>query len=287
MNSISTPLRYPGGKYRIWKQVAELIRLNQPVDCEYAEPYAGGAGVAIQLLMSGIVKRIHINDINPALGAFWRSVLTNPDELCTAIEDCPISVQEWDRQKAILRSPSASDVERGFAFLYLNRTNFSGVINGGIIGGRRQEGKYKMDARFPKQRIVRLIKKISSRRDNISLTHLDAGDFIRNTVPSISNCFLYCDPPYYVKGRDLYMDFYEHNDHERIAALLQKLDNIPWIVSYDNVEKIQKLYENCEQIAFHLQYSVRTKQQGSELFIFSPGLKLPPHFLQSHMQHFS
>lgn len=274
-----TPLRYPGGKHKIWNQISDLILHNATTECEYIEPYAGGAGIALELLKQNIVRRIHINDINPTLFAFWQSVLNDTVNLCRLIAETPLTVEEWDKQKQLLKTSDSSSLEKGFAFLYLNRTNFSGVINGGIIGGRDQKGPYKMNARFPQKRIISLIEQIASQRDRISLTNMDAVQFIREIVPTISNRFLYCDPPYYVKGRQLYLDSYKPEDHKAIAQLLETLNPEPWIVSYDNVPEIQDLYKSFRQHAFDLQYSARNKQKGKELFIFSANLILPPHFM--------
>ena len=284
MKDISTPLRYPGGKHKIWHHIAELISLNASSECEYIEPYAGGAGIAFELLRRKIVSRIHINDINPTLFAFWQSVLNETSEICELITNIPMTVKEWEKQKLILKHADSSTLEKGFALLYLNRTNFSGIISAGIIGGKEQKGTYKMDARFPKKRIISLIEEIASEKEKISLTNMDAIQFIGEVVPAINNRFLYCDPPYYVKGRQLYLDSYKPDDHAAIANLLTIINPEPWIVSYDNAPEIKALYENFRQLSFDLQYSARTKQKGKELLILSPNLKVPANFMSQQTE---
>lgn len=279
MKEISTPLRYPGGKHKIWHHIAELISLNSSSVCEYIEPYAGGAGIAFELLRRKIVSHIHINDINPTLFAFWKSVLYETSEICELIANTPMTVEEWEKQKLILNHKDSSTLEKGFALLYLNRTNFSGIINAGLIGGKEQKGTYKMDARFPKKRIISLIKEIASEKEKISLSNMDALQFIGDIVPTINNSFLYCDPPYYIKGRQLYLDSYKPDDHAAIASLLANINPEPWIVSYDNTPEIQELYKNFRQLSFDLQYSARNKQKGKELLILSPNLKIPNNFM--------
>lgn len=279
MKEISTPLRYPGGKHKIWHHIAELISLNAPSECEYIEPYAGGAGIAFELLRRKIVSRIHINDINPNLFAFWQSVLNETSAICELITHTPMTVKEWEKQKLILKHADSSTLEKGFALLYLNRTNFSGIISAGIIGGKEQKGTYKMDARFPKTRIISLIEEIASEKEKISLTNIDALQFIGDIVPTIKNSFLYCDPPYYVKGRQLYLDSYKPDDHTAIADQLTAINPEPWIVSYDNTPEIQALYRNFRQLSFDLQYSARTQKKGKELLLLSPNLEIPDNFM--------
>ena len=134
-----SPLRYPGGKGKLAKFMAAIVRANRLSDGRYVEPFAGGAGIAWELLITGVVRRVLINDISPQVFAFWASVLRHTDELCRLIRDVPLSVEEWDRQKDVFRAPEdASTLELGFSCFYLNRTNRSGILNGGLIGGRNQ-----------------------------------------------------------------------------------------------------------------------------------------------------
>ncbi|HAY93871.1 DNA adenine methylase, partial [Shewanella sp.] len=78
-----TPLRYPGGKGKLAYYLKALIQENNLLDCHYIEPFAGGAGVAFELLMQEYVRKVTINDIDPAIHAFWFSVLNHTDEFCS------------------------------------------------------------------------------------------------------------------------------------------------------------------------------------------------------------
>lgn len=274
-----TPLRYPGGKAKLAPFLKRILSANHLLDAEYVEPYAGGAGVALELLMNEYVSHIHINDISRPIYSFWRSVLEHTDELCRLIQDTPRTVDAWDEQKSVLKNQAAQDtVSVGFAAFYLNRTNRSGILNAGIIGGREQTGQWKIDARFNAPELIQRIQAIASRRRDISLTQKDAMSFLRLGVASWpAKTIVYLDPPYYVKGRDLYTDFYKHEDHAEIADFVRRrMKNRRWIVSYDNAPEIHQMYSGERQITYDIGYSARSATKGREVMFFSESLQIPP-----------
>ncbi|HTV08521.1 MAG TPA: DNA adenine methylase [Candidatus Aquilonibacter sp.] len=273
-----TPLRYPGGKAKLAESVKALLKSNRLLDGEYVEPYAGGAAIALELLLQEYVDRVHINDISRPVYSFWKAVLTRTEELCRLVNDKPLTVAQWDKQKAVFSRPTHHDVlELGFAMFYLNRTNRSGILNGGIIGGRDQTGPWKIDARYNAKELVRRIQAIASMKHRIRVTRKDALTLLREGSERWSSATLiYLDPPYYVKGRDLYHDFYEHDDHKRIANYLRQAKlRQRWIVSYDNVPSIRKFYSGFRNIIYSIGYSARKATQGSEIMFFCDELSVP------------
>src|ERR1700688_594781 len=178
-----TPLRYPGGKAKLAPFIKALMKENRLLDGEYVEPYAGGAAIALELLFHEYVSCIHINDISKPLHAFWRSVLDYTEEFCRLVVETPLTVKEWDKQKRVLKKPADhGDVAIGFATFFFNRTNRSGILNGGIIGGRDQSGPWKIDARFNAKELVHRIEAIARMGDRIKLTRQDALKFIKKGV---------------------------------------------------------------------------------------------------------
>lgn len=273
-----TPLRYPGGKAKLAAYVKSLMKENRLLDGEYVEPYAGGAAIGLELLFHDYVSRIHINDVSKPVYAFWKSVLDQTEEFCRLVMKTPLTVGQWDKQKGVLDHPKGrSKLELGFATFFLNRTNRSGILNGGIIGGRDQTGPWKIDARYNAKELVRRVEAIARLRGQISLTRQDALKFLMAGISRWpADTLIYLDPPYYVKGRDLYYDFYEHEDHERVANFVLNTINLQrWIVSYDNVPEIRKLYEGTRSVAYDIGYSARSASQGSEVMFFGEGLKVP------------
>jgi DNA adenine methylase len=270
-----TPLRYPGGKGRLTQYVCDLVSMNNLVGGHYVEPYAGGAGIAIALMYLEYVSRIHLNDLNKSVFAFWKSVCEEPEALCRLIKDKRPTMAEWRRQKAVQTAPNPSTLELGFSTFFLNRTNRSGIIQGGVIGGKRQTGNWKMDARYKKEDLTHRIEKIASFAPRINLYNLDAADFIRKHVSKLpKKSLVYLDPPYFGKGRFLYEDHYQSDDHKNLALLVRSIKQ-KWIVTYDNVRTIRRLYSGYDKQTFGLQYSAQDRYAGSEVMVFCSDLRRP------------
>lgn len=273
-----TPLRYPGGKGRLAQFVKAIIQKNRLMDGEYVEPYAGGAAIAFELLLHEYVSHVHINDISRPVYAFWKSALDDTDRLCRLIRDTRLIMKMRDKQKNILtHQDDYGDLALGFAMFFLNRTNRSGILNAGVIGGRDQTGPWKMDARYNADELIRRITAIARMGSRISLTRLDALQFLRQGCKRWpQKTLIYCDPPYYVKGRDLYYDYYEHADHERVAAFVtKKIRRQSWIVSYDDVREVRDLYAGLPRVKYRIGYSARSSRQGAEIMFFSDSLQVP------------
>ncbi|KPM76732.1 DNA adenine methylase [Pseudoalteromonas sp. UCD-33C] len=267
-----SPLRYPGGKSKLTAYVLETMKLNSLEGAAYVEPFAGGCAIAWYLLLKGHAKKVYINDLDPAIHAFWYSVLYKTEALCKLIETTPITIEEWHVQREIYRSKPNDYLSLGFATLFLNRTNRSGIIKAGVIGGLKQAGNYKLDCRFNKKRIISQIQAIADKRDYIRLTNLDATQFIEEHIPDIEGpAFINIDPPYYVKGKGLYQNFFEHEDHYRLFESIKRI-NQPWIVTYDDTPEICGIYSEYSPESFGLTYTAQTKCKGSEVIIHSPKL---------------
>lgn len=274
-----TPLRYPGGKGKLAPYVKELMKENRLLDGEYVEAYAGGAAVGLELLFHDYVSRIHINDLSRPVFAFWHSVLHHTDRLCEMVRDTPLTLKAWDRQKRVFsHQDDFGDLDLGFATFFLNRTNRSGILNGGIIGGRDQTGPWKIDARFNRDELIFRIESIAKMKRRINLTRMDALEFLKAGTPTWpAKTLIYLDPPYYVKGRDLYYDFYRPEDHAALAEFVTgKLQRQRWIVSYDNAAAVRKLYQGSQRITYSLGYSARDWREGTEALFFSKHMQACP-----------
>jgi DNA adenine methylase len=271
----NSPLRYPGGKAKLANYLKLIMIENGLVGHDYVEPYAGGASVALELLYEGYAGYIHINDLNPGVHAFWNSALNQTAELCSLIEKTPVTVDEWRRQRAVQASVDADPLNLGFSTFYLNRTNRSGIISGGVIGGLRQDGPWKIDARYNREELIRRIRKVGRHRSQISLTSIDARQFINRWIRSSCDAtFLYLDPPYFVKGEGLYDNFYDSSDHAAIASAVAKLSH-PWVVSYDAAPQIIELYSKFTNARYELAYSANARIYGSEVMFYSHDLRVP------------
>lgn len=265
-----SPLRYPGGKNRLAGFISLIIQNLNLSDCTYVEPFAGGAGVALSLLLDGTVENIIINDYDKAIYSFWRAIKQDSATLIKKIEDTPITIEEWYKQKHVYTTEKSYSIDLAFATLFLNRTNHSGILNAGPIGGYSQLGDWKIDVRFDKESLISKISAIAEHKHNIIVYNKDIISLLRNYAPSFGeNVFFYFDPPYYNKGQKLYKNFFEYQDHCRIRDVIVNEINAPWITTYDDVEEIAGLYKGFAMRRFDLTYSAANKGTASELMIFS------------------
>lgn len=277
-NKLFTPLRYPGGKARFAPLIADVIISNKLAGGHYLEPYAGGAGVALVLLMDGVVRHIHINDVDPAVAVFWRAAVQETAELIKLVASEPVTMDAWHHWRTVmLGETEGTQLERGFATLFMNRTNRSGILKGGVIGGKAQSGTYRLDARFMRDELCLRLERIGRHAGAISVYQEDAHKLLlrcHQFLPSTS--LIYLDPPYYVKGAGLYRNFYKHDDHVQIAGLLgSSRFRRPWVVSYDNAEEIRTMYSYAHSFTYGLQYTAQQRYTGSEVMFFSDRLTPP------------
>lgn len=272
-----SPLRYPGGKNKLSAFIAKIC-VDNNINGHYVEPYSGGASVALFLLLEGFVEKITINDRDRSIYAFWHSLLNKTNKLCEMIENAELNIEEWKKQREIQNDKKSVDLlTLGFSTFYLNRTNRSGIINAGVIGGQEQSGDYLMDCRFNKSDLIERIQKIAKKKKSIRLYKKDAIkliDKIQNESLN-NNVVFYFDPPYYLKASSLYMNHYEDNNHKMVSEKIKAIENIRWIVSYDNVPQIRELYSECNKKEFEFKHTAYEIRDGKEILFFSNNIKRP------------
>ena len=266
-----SPLRYPGGKGKMLKQTLEILQQNNLIGCTYIEPFAGGANLALNLLFKGYVNSIILNDLDPAIYSVWASILNYGPQFIELIRDTPITIEERENKKNIYTNCPDDILAMGFATFYLNRTNRSGIITAGPIGGYNQNGNYLIDCRFNKSRLIDRIQKIYDNRDKIQVFNLDAREFLRQEFPE--NSFLFIDPPYFQKGGQLYRNSFDEHDHREVAELVRGL-RYPWIVTYDNVDAIIQMYNFSNHQEYQLSYTVERKYIGKEIMFYKENLNI-------------
>ncbi|NJI80422.1 DNA adenine methylase [Clostridioides difficile] len=276
-NKTFSPLRYPGGKNKLSNYVSNLILSNKLQGCTYIEPYTGGGAVAIKLLFDNIASNIILNDYDRSIYALWFSILNYPKELCELISLTEINMENWHIQKNIQKNKDQIDLlTLGFSTLFLNRTNRSGIIKAGVIGGLNQNGNYKIDCRFNKTDIINKIIKIALYKKNITLYNLDTLDLIKNIIPKITDKkFIFFDPPYYKKGASLYVNYYNPDDHLELKNSIAKIEDSHWIITYDNETEISNIYSNFRQSKYNLTYTAQRKYSAKEIMIYSNNLVIP------------
>jgi len=265
-----SPLRYPGGKSKIYEKVKKLIIANDYSNRMYVEPFAGGFGIGISLLYEGIVPSAILNDFDTHIYNFWLAVLNDTENLLRLISDTPITIEERERQKQNYKDVDADPLTNGFATLFLNRVNFSGVIKGGPIGGLNQSGIYKIDCRFNKEEIKNKIEDIANMKSKIKLYNKDAGYLIKKCLIKMkSPMFLNIDPPYVIKGNKLYTNFFTEENHLDLQQVIVKHlgTNYPWIITYDDCQLIRDLYKKYYIQEYSINYNMGRIISGKEIII--------------------
>ena len=264
-----SPLRYPGGKGKLEPFMEMLIKQTGHIGGTYIEPFAGGAGIALELLEKNIVNEIVINDFDKGIYSFWKAILTETDRFIDDIRNVTLNIDEWNRQRTIIEDCSKYSYELGFATFYLNRTNRSGIIKGGVIGGIEQSGNWRMDARFNRETLIERIINIVNRKKSIHIYNKDVSSFVKRYLPKYEqNAFVYFDPPYLDKGKQLYLNFFSYDDHVRIERMINSQVNCDWVITYDDVQEIADIYQNHVLRRFDLKYSAAVKRKASEIIIF-------------------
>lgn len=278
MPTTLSPLRYPGGKTKFYPYVRDILECNNLLGQTYIEPFAGGAGLAIKLLLNEDVKRIVINDYDPSIYAFWYSVLNCTEELCDLIRETDISPLEWQRQRAIyLRGDISNSLALGFSTFYLNRTNVSGIIKGGMIGGIKQESTDNIDARFNKSNLILKIQNISKYKEQIVLYNLDAKELLQpKYLNRFYNVFINFDPPYVRKGAQLYQNSFKEEDHKSLSRIISECGR-KWIVTYDICTLVSDLYSDYRFSYLDVTYTVQKSKKEKEYIFFSNNLNLPEY----------
>lgn len=272
-----SPLRYPGGKSRLVDFMEDLILLNNLEGGILYEMYAGGAGASLNLLISGIVSKIVLNDLDYHIYSFWHSVLYETDGLIELINNTKVDILNWNKQKEIFNDyENYSKLEIGFSSFFLNRSNRSGVFNAGPIGGKDQLGNYKIDVRFNKVNLIARIKEIASRNDSITITNLESINFLEEIFQEKNeNSLIFLDPPYYKQGENLYFNFYMDKNHQALSELLANHNNRNWFLTYDNVPRIKELYSENKTAYLPMTYTLQSKRKSKEIMIFSDALHVP------------
>lgn len=277
-----TPLRYPGGKTSLAKFVQHTIEINDIDSPIYCEPFCGGAGVAMDLLLKHKVDSIILNDFDICIYSVWNAILNDTESFLQMLHDTPVSIDTWHEQHRIyegLKNFDEYSFDLAFATFFLNRTNISGIITGGPIGGLRQSGNYKLNCRYNKKSLEKKILRIASERNHIALYHMDATDLIHEVLvhQAPKRLFVFFDPPYYQQGKNLYKNSFQDTEHVILSHAIREMKAFKWILTYDNHRRIQEIYHDMMPKQYILKYMANKKRDELELFLHSPETCIESH----------
>lgn len=271
-----SPLRYPGGKAALGPFVGDVLEGIRPRKTTYVEPFSGGAGVGLYLLINEYVERIILNDLDRGVAAFWRAVFQRPEELAERIETCEITIRSWWNHWETYKREEGDDLHLGFATLFLNRTNRSGILTARPIGGLRQKGPWKIDARFNRKDLASRVRRLARYAGRVEVREENAVHLLQSTewLGQQRDSLIYADPPYLSKGSGLYLNSLRWEDHQAIAARLTSWGG-SWMVTYDHDDRVwQDLYPACRCAEYRLSHSASSQHFSNEYILFSDSLRV-------------
>jgi len=202
------------------------------------EPFAGTASVTFYLLRNKMVDYYHINDVDQGVTSLWQTVKDNPEALIDAVMSYSPNVSDFYDFKS---DPGARLFDMAFRKLVLHQVSFSGLgaMAGGPLGGRAQAGKYNVDCRWSPLKLAKGIEACSTLLNSSDGVVTSGGweGVVDSAVKAKG--FLYLDPPYYVKGRELYVS--GELDHGALATALMSAED--FVLSYDDAPEVRELYD--------------------------------------------
>ena len=268
--------RYPGGKRKLRDTIAKRLKeYYQAEDLQYREPFFGGGSIGMCLLKDVKPSSMWINDFDIGIYCIWMSVCHYPAELCDRINSFHPKKDDFHTFRKELTTlkhlpiDAAEVVDIGFKKIAIHQISYSGLgtKSGGPLGGEKQESEYKIDCRWSPPHMTKQIKHLSEILGpplKLSITAVDFKDTIADTS---EKALLYLDPPYYVKGNDLYQCAFTLDDHIRLALALRDTKH-KWLLSYDDCPEVRALYKWATIEPLSVKYSITTARTKSELLIY-------------------
>ena len=253
-----SPLRYPGGKSRIIDCLA--ARFHQDQMDTFVEVFAGGASVGLSLLEAGLIKKLVINDTDAGVYSFWDSVVNHPEDLLDRLENIVPDKTMYKTCQEILKDPSDwCKEELAWAMLVCNRLSFSGIVRANSMGGKDGTTEQLL-CRWNPKTLEQRIRLIHSMRDRIEVSRIDAVDLIENSAYWDDKATLFIDPPYVMKGKDLYLEYYDEEDHANLAwmirTLYQGMPGADIVITYDDCPFIRNEYFFADVEVIGRKYSI-------------------------------
>jgi len=278
-------LRYPGGKSKllshITPHITEQIEQNENI-LNYCEPFIGSGAVTYNILKKkNHIKKIILNDKDYTLSCLWNSILFDFEELEEKILHYQPSVVDFFHFKEVLTRSEESlleenKVDLSLKKLAIHQMSYSGlgVRAGGPIGGKKQKSSYNISCRWSPKSIIKKFTRL--RRTlleyQISSNKVYCMDYKKIIKKANEHTIMYLDPPYYLKGRDMYACSFNDKDHEELAQALFHTKS-KWILSYDDCEEIKDLYKWTYISDFDAKYYIKTIRNKKEILIFSPNYR--------------
>lgn len=255
---MKSPLRYPGGKSRLLKEILKYVPSETQ---DYREPFLGGGSVLFHLMEAHPTWNFHAGDNFSLLFKFYWQLQNNPEQLYRAIKNLKAT---WTGKELFERSRellvAGNDAHRAAAFYILNRITFSGLTLSGGYSQAAYEGRFK-DAHIEKLRAL------GTKMENLNL-YQDSYEKLM-FMPG-QDVWLFLDPPYDIKSSNLYgISGNQHKgfDHSAFAEDCKRCRH-KFLLTYNSNEHIKNLFKWANIQEVEVIYNMNSSgKKKTELFI--------------------
>ena len=274
MKNLKTPLRYPGGKSRAIKKMAQFLPDMWNYN-EYREPFIGGGSFAIWMTWNYPHLDIWVNDLYPPLYNFWCELRDNGKKMRDHLVQLKSRYPDQGSAKGLfldakekVNDDSISPLYRACAFYVVNKCSFSGLTESSSFSRQASDSNFSM-------RGIENLPYYSSLIKDWKITNLSYEQLLTDD----KKCFTYLDPPYDIKS-NLYGrsgSMHKRFDHDRFALDCDRYIG-DQLVSYNSDQLVKERFEGWQAGEFDLTYTMRSvgsymseQKQRKELLLLNYG----------------
>ena len=257
MKALKTPLRYPGGKSKAIKTLAQWY---PKVITEYREPFIGGGSIAIDITKANPDIPVWINDLYVPLYNFWVQLRDRGKELSERVRhEKQKTLDEGDPEKITEKAKELfnkykaeidtyDDFEKAVAFFIMNKCSFSGLTENSTFSKTASNSNFSLVGADKLAKFSELIK-------NWKITNIDYSEVMK--AKGYADTFIFLDPPYdikdflYGKNREMHKSFDHDLFADRVSTCMHK-----FMITYNLNDRLLDLYKNYNLKEWKLRYSM-------------------------------
>jgi DNA adenine methylase len=265
-------LKYPGGKFTLLDAIDQALPRAQ-IDL-YAEPFLGGASVALNI--GRRYPQMALNDANHDLISFWKQIAAHPfavsDEVSRLIE----TLKDVDSRGLYTEVRDAFNLrtsplhEQAAMFYFLNKRGFNGLIRYNSKGQFNvPPGNYKTPPSINLEHLQEVSHILGT---NTSLHSLDWSKFLdREVIPQAkegASVLAYIDPPYIPISKTSnftgYWKPFDMKEQQRLRRKLDKLTDlgVKFILSNSKCEDTEDVFSGYTFLEVKAPRNISCKGKG-------------------------
>tara|TARA_B100000965_G_scaffold208050_1_gene173856 strand:- start:400 stop:1275 length:876 start_codon:yes stop_codon:yes gene_type:complete len=257
MKALKTPLRYPGGKSKAIKTLAQWY---PKVITEYREPFIGGGSIAIDITKANPDIPVWVNDLYVPLYNFWVQLRDRGEELSERVRhEKQKTLDEGDPDKITAKAKELfnkykaeidtyDDFEKAVAFFIMNKCSYSGLTENSTFSQTASNSNFSLVGADKLAKFSELIK-------NWKITNIDYSEVMK--AKGYADTFIFLDPPYdikdflYGKNREMHKSFDHDLFADNVSTCIHK-----FMITYNLNDRLLDLYKNYNLKEWKLRYSM-------------------------------